>query len=1049
MAAKQLSGSPARPSTRCCRCTGLAKCLQCACVRSGIACSRCFPGDSGNCHNRPSSAAASPSQPPSSQTSRGSSSRPPTRCCRCNGSAKCLRCACVRSGIACSCCLPGDSGNCHNGLPSGAAPPSSSSPPFSPEPESTAPTLPSISSIMNNRTPTLHHVPKGARDQWAEVLGLSFSSVVRDPSDVSCWSRLFMLPKCVLARPAASHRLRWRDIRDLVKSRLRRWSEGEFESLWEESTVKPKTNTRRGRPDQKQHNITRSKRAIQDGQYSKALKALASEGLASPNEDVYKEMLSKHPQASQPALPEGPPPQPPKLSESAILKGARSFPTGSAPGPSGLRPSHLREAVNCPSPDRANRVLFTLTSFVNLLAAGLTPISIRPHLCGATLLASKKKSGGLRPIAVGEVLRRLTSKCLAASARSEVLNRLLPHQLGVGVKGGCETIIHSVSNLLSSNPPGRCWVLLVDFSNAFNSFDREAMFREFRQHAPSLSPWIESCYSGQPNLLLGEHSIRSCCGVQQGDPLGPLGFALVLQPVIERIKEKVAGLSLNAWYLDDGTIVGTPEQLQAALLIIEEEGKRVGLHLNRSKSLLYVPDTEDATTSPLPPEIPIARHGFTLLGCPIGPVDFCEASFHHRVSKIQTTLGLLRDLEDSQLETTLLRSCLSFPKVAFVLRACPPSHIQASALEFDAVMRRALEGILGGPISVWSWLKASLPCSKGGLGLRSAALHAPAAFLDSTLRSRSLAECLAGCSMPLSAHVEDALTSMAQAAGRPDWVSLDQLDCPLRQRALSAAIDTANHHQLIETAPTTRFRALALSTSLPHAFDWLNVVPSPSLGLSLQDREFRCCISYWLGVPLHNDPYGCPECHSPADIFGDHQVGCGGNGDRVARHNAIRDVVFLAAQSAALAPSKETPNLLAGSAERPADVLLPNWCQGKSAALDIHVISPLQSATVAEAAYNQGHALDVGVRRKLTSNLSTCRSAGVECIPMVAETLGGLASDCISTIREIGSAIQARSGSLEATNQLFGRFSIALWRGNAVMWLHRQPTFLPELDGLT
>ena len=54
MAAKRLT------STRCCRCTGSAKCLQCACVRSGIACSRCLPGDSGNCHNRPSSAAASP-----------------------------------------------------------------------------------------------------------------------------------------------------------------------------------------------------------------------------------------------------------------------------------------------------------------------------------------------------------------------------------------------------------------------------------------------------------------------------------------------------------------------------------------------------------------------------------------------------------------------------------------------------------------------------------------------------------------------------------------------------------------------------------------------------------------------------------------------------------------------------------------------------------------------------------------------------------------------------------------------------------------------------
>ena len=40
------------------------------------------------------------------------------------------------------------------------------------------------------------------------------------------------------------------------------------------------------------------------------------------------------------------------------------------------------------------------------------------------------------------------------------------------------------------------------------------------------------------------------------------------------------------------------------------------------------------------------------------------------------------------------------------------------------------------------------------------------------------------------------------------------------------------------------------------------------------------------------------------------QVGCSGNGDRISRHNAIRDVVFSAAQSAALAPSKETPGLL-------------------------------------------------------------------------------------------------------------------------------------------
>ena len=111
--------------------------------------------------------------------------------------------------------------------------------------------------------------------------------------------------------------------------------------------------------------------------------------------------------------------------------------------------------------------------------------------------------------------------------------------------------------------------------------------------------------------------------------------------------------------------------------------------------------------------------------------------------------------------------------------------------------------------------------------------------------------------------------------------------------------------------------------------DWLNVVPSPSLGLRLQDREFRCSLRYWLGVPLHNCPYPCPECRGTADIFGDHKVGCGGSGDRISRHNNIRDVVFTAAQSAAFAPSKEAPGLVTGSLSRPADVFLPSWSCGR------------------------------------------------------------------------------------------------------------------------
>ncbi len=85
-------------------------------------------------------------------------------------------------------------------------------------------------------------------------------------------------------------------------------------------------------------------------------------------------MLNKHPQAPSPEVPSGLVPQPPKLAESTVLKCVKSFPPGSAPGPSGLRPSHLFETVLCPSPDLAAKSLFSLSCLVNLLASGHVPL---------------------------------------------------------------------------------------------------------------------------------------------------------------------------------------------------------------------------------------------------------------------------------------------------------------------------------------------------------------------------------------------------------------------------------------------------------------------------------------------------------------------------------------------------------------------------------------------------------------------------------------------------------------------------------------------------
>ena len=221
------------------------------------------------------------------------------------------------------------------------------------------------------------------------------------------------------------------------------------------------------------------------------------------------------------------------------------------------------------------------------------------------------------------------------------------------------------------------------------------------------------------------------------------------------------------------------------------------------------------------------------------------------------------------------------------------------------------------------------------------------------------------------------IAALADVAERLDWISLDEIDVPLLQRPISHCIDEVSFQHLISSSPDIRFKALALSTSIPHAGDWLNVVPSTSLGLHLLDNEFRLCLKYWLGLRLSESNAICPICKEVSDVYGDHQVGCGGNGDRIHRHDSIRDALFSAAQSAALAPRKEVPSLIPECSSRPADVFLPIWDRGRSAALDVTVISTMQKRALAGAATTQGFALR---RIGREAHSKPCKAIGVDFI---------------------------------------------------------------------
>ena len=152
---------------------------------------------------------------------------------------------------------------------------------------------------------------------------------------------------------------------------------------------------------------------------------------------------------------------------------------------------------------------------------------------GGRLLALNKKGGGIRPIAVGFSLRRLTSKCANAFGLARLSPSFCPRQLGVGTAGGCEAAIHSARRYLESLPSGHVLVKL-DFSNAFNCLHRFDMLQAIRHQVPELYSYCYSAYCRPSNLLFGFHILLSREGPQQGDPLWS---ALVLQrhPGVDRL----------------------------------------------------------------------------------------------------------------------------------------------------------------------------------------------------------------------------------------------------------------------------------------------------------------------------------------------------------------------------------------------------------------------------------------------------------------------------------------------------------------------------------
>ena len=176
----------------------------------------------------------------------------------------------------------------------------------------------------------------------------------------------------------------------------------------------------------------------------------------------------------------------------------------------------------------------------------------------ACRLTPINKNTGLRPIGIGEVLRRIAEKELMNILKKDVMHAVGSLQVCAGQEVGAEAAIHAMHDIYNDEHSEA--VLQV---NAFNSINRNVMLHNISVICPTISTYVSNCYQSAARLFaIGGKEILSKEGTTQGDPKSMGTYALGVTPLLHFLHEFILineHRSKEVAFADELTIANTKE----------------------------------------------------------------------------------------------------------------------------------------------------------------------------------------------------------------------------------------------------------------------------------------------------------------------------------------------------------------------------------------------------------------------------------------------------------------------------------------------------------
>ena len=480
-----------------------------------------------------------------------------------------------------------------------------------------------------------------------------------------CWKAVCVACHLLLQKPngegsAANHARH-------LQRRLTLWEEDKIEELVDEAECiqshlphSLKSSGRRRKVDGPSDTLF--SKLVFEGKLNSAIRHLSEEpsGILSMDDHpvpgsektVREVLLEKHPESKQPPpsvlSKEEPPPVNPILFEQLtpkLLKEVGRRASGSA-GPSGLDAEAWKRMMTC-FKKSSDRLCAALAAAAKCLCVEDLSSEDLSAFTAARLIPLNKKPG-VRPIAVGEVFRRIICKAIMKVIERDILCATAPFQVCVGVPSACEAAVHALDKLFeNSSVEG---VLLVDASNAFNALNRSAALHNVPRVCPAMGKVFTNTYSSPSRLFVtGGGEILSREGTCQGDPLAMAIYAVAITPMIQHLSATCPAIK-QCWYADDDGASGSLEKLHHYWMELNEIGPGYGYFPHAVKTILLTKgDLQDKARELFSDTgVTIRTEGCRYLGGALGSDDFRRSYMESMVDKWCTELLALARIAESQ-----------------------------------------------------------------------------------------------------------------------------------------------------------------------------------------------------------------------------------------------------------------------------------------------------------------------------------------------------------------------------------------------------------------